>query len=73
MTNGDISYNKKALNYYRVHGNNVSSNTKAKKHIKEIKKIYSYYIERFNINDIQKEKMKNRIDFLYKAWNVKKG
>ena len=33
MSNGKIAYSKKALNYYRVHGNNVSSTMNHEKHI----------------------------------------
>lgn len=68
---GDIAYTNKTLNYYRVHGNNVSSTMNYQKHIDEINKIHSYFIERFKLNNIHKKKIKERIDFLKKVWKIK--
>ena len=67
---GSIAYSNKRMNYYRVHGNNVSSVFNKKKHIDEIISIYKYYLKEFNINKEQKEKMNCRISFLKKVWGV---
>lgn len=68
---GKIAYTNKVLNYYRVHGNNVSSTMNRKKHIDEIEKIHSKFIKEFNLGEFQKNEMKKRIKFLKKVWKVK--
>ena len=70
MSQGKIAYNSKVLNYYRVHGNNVSSTMNHEKHIKEINEIHSYYCKQFKLGDKQKKMMKKRIEFLKKCWKV---
>lgn len=70
MRCGKISYSNKILNYYRVHGNNVSSTMNKKAHIEEINSIYNYYIKEFNLNAEHKNKMKKRVDYLKKVWKV---
>lgn len=71
MKEGKIAFTNKVLNYYRVHGNNVSSTMNHKKHIEEINKIHSKFIKEFNLGNFQKEKMKKRIEFLENVWKVK--
>lgn len=71
MRKGFIAYNKKVLNYYRVHGNNVSSTMNRQKHIDEINKIHSYYLKEFKLGAEHKRKMKERIDFLKNVWKLK--
>lgn len=71
MKSGKIAYTNKVLNYYRVHGNNVSSTMDKKKHIEEIKEIYKYYCKEFKLDEFHKHEMKKRIDFLKKCWKVK--
>lgn len=70
MRNGKIAYNSKVLNYYRVHGNNVSSTMNHEKHIAEINAIHSYYCNEFKLGNKQKEMMKKRVEFLKKCWKV---
>ena len=72
MAKGDIAYNHNPLNYYRLHGNNVSSVMNHQKHLDELQSLYDYYIERFKLNSDHKKKIKNRIKFLKKAWGLKK-
>lgn len=71
MANGKVAYSNKPLNYYRVHGNNVSSTMNQKKHIEEINSIHDYYVKKFNLNKNHKLKMNQRIKFLEKVWNIK--
>src|SRR5574344_408779 len=71
MSMGDVAYNSKVLNYYRMHGDNVSSVTNHQKVINEIRKLHEYFIEKFNLNNNQKQKIKERIAFLKKVWKVK--
>lgn len=72
MQHGDIAYNTKTLNYYRVHGNNVSSIMKKDAHLKEIKRIHHYINEKFPFDSFQKKEIKKRYSFLEKVWNLKK-
>ena len=71
MQKGKIAYNSEVLNYYRVHGNNVSSTMDHQKHIDEINRIHAYYLKTFKLNNHHKEMMKKRIEFLKNAWNLK--
>lgn len=68
---GDISFINKNLNYYRVHGNNISQIFDKKAHILEIQRIYKFVKEKYGINDEQQIQMNNRIKFLCKVWSVK--
>lgn len=71
MALGDISYVDKTLNYYRLHGNNVSSTMNHKKHLSELEMLYKYYTEKYGLNDKQKNKIGERIKFLKDTWNIK--
>lgn len=68
---GDISFINKTLNYYRVHGNNISQTFDKKAHILEIQRIYKFVKEKYGIDDEQQIQMCNRIKFLCKVWSVK--
>lgn len=72
MKCGKISFVNKPLNYYRVHGNNVSSTMKKERHIEEILKLYDIYIKEFKLTEKHKELMKKRIEFLRKVWGLDK-
>jgi glycosyltransferase involved in cell wall biosynthesis len=71
MSKGYIAYNHNVLNYYRIHGDNISSTMNHQKHIDEINKIYEYYTQKFDLEEIQKKNMKSRIKFLKKCWKIK--
>ena len=71
MSHGKIAYTNKVLNYYRMHGDNVSSTMNYQRHLDEIKKIHSYYIKKFNLSENHKNMMNKRIEFLEKVWKLK--
>jgi hypothetical protein len=71
MRKGKISFIAKPYNYYRVHGNNVSSVFDKEKHLKEILTIYDYYSKEFPLKKWHKEEQEKRIKFLKKVWDVK--
>lgn len=71
ISNGDIAYSNKILNYYRVHGNNVSSTMNHQKHIDEINKIHKYYVDKFDLDATHKKNMQERINFLKDVWHLK--
>lgn len=68
MSTGKIAYYNKPLNYYRVHGNNVTSKTKKQKHFDEIVKIHNVIEKKFGLNKEQKKNIKDRYEFLHKVW-----
>lgn len=70
MKQGKISFVNKPINYYRVHGNNVSSTMKKEKHIEEILRLYEKYIKEFDLNDKHRKLMRKRIKFLKKVWDL---
>ena len=72
MSTGKIAYNNKALNYYRLHGNNVTSTTKKKQHLEEIIKIHQIIEKNFGLNKSQKKEIEKRYKFLKKVWNLDK-
>ena len=73
MDRGKIAYTNKPYNYYRMHGNNVSSVTKKENHLKEIKRIHSYIENKYGLTEEQKEHIKERYSFLESVWDIKKG
>ena len=71
MHKGNVAFYNKPLNYYRVHGNNVSSVTKKDAHIKEIMRIHEYYRNTYGLNKQQEKEIKKRYAFLKKVWGLK--
>lgn len=71
LQRGNIAFNKKTLNYYRLHGNNISSTMNRKKHILEIKKIYSHLKNNNNMSEEQQKNMQERLTFLEQVWGIK--
>ena len=70
MKYGDISFSKKTLNYYRVHGNNVSSVFKKQIHFKEIKDIHNYIQKNYNLEKNAQKEIEKRYVFLKKEWHL---
>ncbi len=70
MYKGKIAYNHESLNYYRVHGTNVSSTMKKKAHFKEINSIHEYYRKTYGLNKFQEKEIKKRYDFLIDVWDL---
>jgi len=72
MQKGKIAYTNKVLNYYRVHGDNVSSTMKKEAHLKEINKIHSYYRKEYGLDSFQEKEIIKRYNFLKKVWKLDK-
>lgn len=72
MQDGKIAYTDKVLNYYREHGNNISSTTKKELHLKEIESIHDYYVKKYNLSKKHLQKMQERIEFLKDCWKIEK-
>ena len=71
MQLGDIAYSSKTLNFYRIHGENVSSITKKQAHMDEMKKVHAYFDKVYGLNKKQKDNINKRYKVLSKAWNLK--
>ena len=72
MSEGNIAFCNKVCNYYRIHGNNVTSVTKKNEHLKEIQWIHQYIRERFTLSDYQENKIKERYQYLKEVWDLKR-
>lgn len=70
MRKGKIAYCNKPLNYYRMHGNNVSSTFKKEAHLNEIKKIHEYYRNNYGLNKFQEAEIEKRYKFLKEVWKL---
>lgn len=70
MQMGDVSFSNKTLNFYRVHGGNVSSLMKNKEHIDEIIKIHNKVKKENNISSEKKKEMVKRIQDLRNIWGI---
>ena len=70
MLKGDICYISDPINYYRVHGNNVTSLTKKQRHFDEIVKIHDENRKIINFNEWHEEEINKRYDFLKKVWEL---
>lgn len=71
MHKGFIAYYNRPLNYYRVHGNNVSSVTKKQDHMNELIRIHNYYDKTYGLTSEQKKEIDKRYKFLRKVWKLK--
>ena len=71
ISQGKIAYSNKPINYYRVHGNNVTSVTKKQTHFNEIVKIHDKISKIIKLNKKQKKNINERYKFLKKVWNIK--
>ena len=67
---GNIVFNKNVNNYYREHGNNVSSTFKKEKHFEEIQNIHKYFDENYKLNRHQKKMIEERYKFLKEIWKI---
>lgn len=67
---GSVAFCHKALNYYRLHGNNVTSQTKKQAHFDEIRRIHDYVEQEFGLDEKQKKAIQKRYDFLKEVWHL---
>ena len=70
MQLGKVAFCKESLNYYRIHGSNVTSTTKKESHIEEMKKIHEYFDKTYGLNKKQKKNIYDRYEFLRKVWRL---
>lgn len=72
VSEGKIAYYNKPINYYTLHGNNVSSTTKKSKHLDEIKQIHAYIRKNYKLTRFHEKQIKNRYKFLERVWELNK-
>ena len=70
MKKGDIAFCNKPLNYYRLHGNNVTSVTKKQKHFDEIVRIHGEIRNMIEMTPWHEDEIKKRYDFLKRVWDL---
>lgn len=70
MNEGKIAYTDKVLNYYRVHGNNVTTVTKKQAHFDEIKRIHDFFRKTYGLNKEQEKEIDERYKFLKRIWKL---
>ena len=73
MSHGEVAYCRKRLNYYRLHGANVTSTTKKENHLKEIQRVHQYIDEEYGLDAEQKKNIQDRYQFLRKVWSLESG
>lgn len=70
MKKGDIAFCNKPLNYYRLHGNNVTSVTKKQKHFDEIVRIHREIRNMIEMTPWHEDEIQKRYDFLKRVWDL---
>lgn len=70
MKKGNIAYSNKPYNFYRVHGNNVTSTTKKQAHLDEIKKVHKEISQMYNFDQNQSNEIEKRYKFLEDVWDL---
>ncbi len=70
MKKGKIAFCNKPLNYYRLHGNNVTSVTKKQKHFDEIVRIHDEVRKMIEITPWHEEEIQKRYAFLKRVWDL---
>ncbi len=72
MERGKIAFINKPYNYYRVHGNNVTSTTKKELHFNELQRVHKLLDKKYKFDSKQKKEIEKRYDFLRRVWNLNK-
>ena len=70
MQRGKIAFKNKPLNFYRVHGTNVTSTTKKLLHLEELKRGHSILDEKFGLSERQKAEIEKRYRLLKDVWKL---
>ena len=70
MQRGRVAFKNKPLNFYRMHGTNVTSTTKKQQHFDELKRVHAILDARYAFTPEQKEKLEERYRTLTDAWKL---
>jgi len=67
---GDVAYVDQVLNYYRLHGNNVSSVTERQTHFDEMKVLHQHFIDVLDLQQDARQRIVDREEFVKRVWGV---
>ena len=70
MTTGKVAFSSKVLNYYRLHGNNVTSLTKNENHLKEIQEVHHKIDQMIPLKESQRNNIQKRYEYLKDVWKI---
>ena len=70
MKEGKIAFINKAYNFYRVHGNNVTSLNKKQAQLNEIKKVHKEIGKMYKLTKKQQNEIEKRYKFLIRVWQL---
>ncbi|MBR4762062.1 MAG: glycosyltransferase [Clostridia bacterium] len=70
MQRGKIAFKNKPLNYYRMHGTNVTSTTKKQLHLDELMRVHALLDSKFGLNEKQKAELEKRYQLLRDVWKL---
>jgi hypothetical protein len=71
MLKGKVAYISETMNYYRLHGNNVSNTTKKADSLEETARIHQYIKNRYGLTESQKRHIIKRYQYLFRVWGLK--
>lgn len=72
MSTGKVAYIDKCCNYYRIHGENQTSNTKKVNYLKEIANIHKWVCNNYELSNDKLEHVRERDDYLRQEWGLDK-
>ena len=70
MKEGKIAFINKPYNFYRVHGNNVTSLNKKQAQLNEIKMVHKEIGKMYKLTKKQKNEIEKRYKFLIRVWQL---
>lgn len=70
MQRGKIAFKNKPLNYYRMHGTNVTSTTKKQLHLTELMRVHTLLDDKFKFDAWQREELEKRYQLLKDVWKL---
>lgn len=74
LENGKISYNRKALNKFRVHSDSKTGQAKKdKEHLREIEGMQKYFEENYELSETVKRRMRDELERVKERMEKKEG
>lgn len=68
LEKGEISYNKKPLNYFRVHGG--SATKRGKEHFEEVKWMHEFFKKRYQLSEVTLERMARELERIRAKYGI---
>lgn len=67
---GKIAYCNKVYNFYRIHGENQTTQTRLDNHLKQILQVYKWQEQKYGLSSVQHSEIKNRVKYLKNEWRI---